>query len=457
MSLPSGHYHLAGVAGVGMSALAQVLRARGCRVSGSDRFLDQGREMEVLRQLAAGGVELVRQDGSGLNPATAALVYSTAVEEDNPEIKTARRLGVPIVHRAAMLAELARGRRVLAVTGTSGKTTVCGMLGWIAESLGLDPTVVNGGAVAQWMGPARIGNVRVGTSDLWIVEADESDRSLMQFEPHGALINNISKDHFELAEVQALFTRFARQVREICVGGPGVGEVVRRGEGLRARWVDVPHVSPKGPGRFAFRGQDVVIRLPGAHNIANAAAALTMGEALGWEFRGMCDALASFRGIQRRLEPVGAADGVAVLDDYAHNPAKIRAAWDAVAETAPRILAVWRPHGFGPLAAMLPELRAAFRAVCRPQDTLYILPVFYAGGTASQTVSSTLLVRQLSADGVSTADVDGYPALLDRLARDARAGDVVLFMGARDPDLPVMARQLLERLAQRRDAHHATG
>ena len=432
------HIHVSGVAGVGMSALAEALLDQGWTVTGSDRSHDQGLELEVLRKLQRQGVRLVRQDGSALAAATKALAVSTAIEGDNPEVAAANRLGVEIVHRAEMLSRLAAGKRVVAVTGTAGKTTITGLLGFLLEQAGLDPTVVNGGIVLDWAGPDRLGNVRRGGSDLWVLEADESDRSLLRFHPQHAILSNVSKDHFELAEVERLFRTFAGQVSGTLVAGRGVGA----GLGLVTREVVIEPVIREGRWTFTWAGREFEVALPGRHNAENAALAVAMCEVLGADLDRVAAALPRFRGVHRRLERVGERNGVAVIDDYAHNPAKIAASWRAVAETARHVHGYWRPHGFGPLALMKDELADAFASVCKPGDRLYLLPVFYAGGTANPTITSEDFADLLRTHGVVAEAVSDYGVLAERLST-AQAGDSILGMGARDPELPLFARRLV--------------
>ena len=451
-ALAEKRYHLVGVAGVGMSALAQVLLAQGADVSGSDRFHDRGEEMEVLRKLARAGLKLTPQDGSGVVPGTEAVIVSTAIEDDNPDRLRAVELGIPVVHRAEMLACLAAGRKLVAVTGTSGKSTVAGMIGWIFECLGLDPTVVNGGALVDWRSEYRIGNVRVGRADVWVLEADESDRSLLKFQPDWAVVTNVSKDHFELDDVRVLFKKFAAQVDRGIVCGSGVADLLRETEGealpRTLELVEEVFVPEPEAGFSSFWYKGLTFRCPliGRHNAENAFAAVVLCDRFGLDLAAVRNALSSFRGIERRLEPAGGARGVSVVDDYAHNPAKIQAAWQAVAALHGRVLGVWRPHGYAPLRNMFHELADAFSAVCRPDDRLFILPVFYSGGTADQSISSGDLVAKLRERGVRAYVVRDYDMLLHELAGECRAGDCVICMGARDPYLPVFSRRLVATL-----------
>jgi UDP-N-acetylmuramate--alanine ligase len=431
-----GHCHLVGVAGVGMSALAQALMAGGWAVSGSDRFMDQGRDLEVLRKLQLGGVRLVPQNGSGIGPETRRVVVSTAIEADNPDISAAQRLGVPVIHRSEMLASLVRDRTCVAVTGTAGKTTVTGMIGWIMEQLGADPTVVNGGAVLNWVSDSAVGNFRAGRSGIWVIEADESDRSLLRFEPDWAVITNISRDHFDPADTEALFREFRRKVRRGAVG------VLDDGEGGEERRVTLRDNDVS----FDYRGISFEVPLLGEHNAENAWHAVRLCERMGCDLERIRPALASFGGIQRRLEVVGRVRGVTVIDDYAHNPAKISAAWRTVKGHHRRVIGVWRPHGFAPLANMMDDLIHALAEACRPPDQVYIMPVFYAGGRAARAVTPEMLVARLKEHGVPAELAQDYDRLEAFLSREAAGGDAILFMGARDPDLPLSARRVARRL-----------
>ncbi len=442
----SRQYHIVGVAGVGMCALAEVLRAQGNTVSGSDRHLDQGRDLDVLRRLQAQGVRLTPQDGSAVTPGTEAVLVSTAIEPDNADLLAARTHAVPVVHRAAMLAKLVQGQRCVAVAGTAGKTTVTAMIGWLLEQAGLDPWVVNGGAVVGWDTGDRVGNVRAGHSDLWVVETDESDRSFLNFHPEWAVITNLSKDHFELDETVTLFRQFARQVRRGIVSGPGVQTLMGPAEGpfLPEEHADCTRGDVSW--RFSHQGVDYLVPMLGRHNAVNAFNAVRLCRQLGVAPDILQQGLKTFRGVRRRLEMIGWARGITVVDDYAHNPAKIKAAWQAVGDSGERIIGVWRPHGFGPLAAMMPELAAAFGAGMREPDRLFLLPVYYAGGTAQRNVSSEDLAARLQAAGRKAEAVPDYETLMARLLTICQIRDVVLCMGARDPDLPVFARQLVAQL-----------
>lgn len=428
--------HLVGVAGVGMNALAQVLAGGGWRVSGSDRYQDQGHDLDVIRKLKQAGIQFYPQNGEGVQASTDAVVVSTAIEMENPDITAARQFGVPVRHRAEMLAELVAGRDLIAIAGTSGKTTVTGMVGWLLEQLGADPTVVNGGALVNWADNQRIGNVRTGQSSLCVIEADESDRSLLRFTPERALITNMSADHFSLEETGHLFSQFRKQVRRDCIAGwdPGMP------------WADLSPKLDKTGVRFKYEDVEFEVPMLGAHNAVNAMQAAMLCRRMGFALGPIRDVLIRFQGIQRRLEKIGEESGVTVLDEYAHNPAKIAAAWRAVAPHYRRVLGFWRPHGFRPLTLMFDDLMSTFGELCRPGDQLYLLPVYYAGGTVSKQRDSDELADQLRLRGIPAVWCPDYETLMCDMLKQAREGDVVLGMGARDPGITRFAHNLLARL-----------
>ena len=423
--------HVSGIGGVGMSALAQALLDQGVSVSGSDRLLDSGDLTDTLACLKRQGVRLFPQDGSGVTPETARLVVSTAIEADNPEMVRARALGLPVVHRATELARLTEGHTLIAVTGTCGKSSVTALLGCLLEGAGFDPFVVNGAAVAGWdAGGTRIGSVRDGGTWM-VIEADESDKSLMAFKPRHAVITNASADHFGLSETQSLFESFRARVPGVVIDGrqePGGPEDVRL-EGWN--------------GFFTFEGVEYGVPQPGLHNVYNAWHAVRMARALGADSRKLAAALRAFGGVERRLQRVGVCGGATVIDDYAHNPEKLAAAWTTLAAAFPAgVCAVWRPHGYAPLRKMLDGVTEVFARVCRPVDTLLLLPVYDAGGTADRSISSDHLASQARAKGVKVLLVRDLEEAEAAMRERARPATALVTFGARDPGLPRLARCL---------------
>ena len=424
--------HLAGIGGVGMSALAQALLDLGHPVSGSDRLLDRGDLTETLARLKRQGVPLFPQDGSGITPGTERLIVSSAIEESNPDLLKARSFGIPVVHRAAELSNAFRGRKLIAVAGTCGKSTVTALLGHLLIGAGFDPLVVNGAEIPGWdRNGSRVGSVHCGRGEWAVAEVDESDRSLMAFHPHAAIITNASADHFSLDEALSLFAAFRKQVPGPVIDGrEGVGEP----EGIRlGAW----------EGSFVVDGLRYTLPMPGHHNVLNAWYAVRMALSIGADPRKLVEALASFPGVARRLQRVGNCGRALVIDDYAHNPEKLSAAWQTLAADFPQgICALWRPHGYSPLRKMGEALAGLFPRICRPQDQLILLPVYDAGGTTDRSVNTDILANRLVEAGLNVLYLPDMEHA-ERSMREAagRVGVLVTF-GARDPDLPRLAARL---------------
>lgn len=416
-----------------MSALAQAYLDAGYAVSGADRSLrDGGTRTPVLKALANQGVRLSPDDGSGVTDMTDRLVISTAIEDTNPDLAAARARGIPVIHRAAALSGLLSGRKLVAVAGTCGKSTVTAMLGHLLAECGFDPLVVNGAQVVGWDADnSRVGSVRRGDGEWAVAEVDESDKSLTAFHPYAVVVTNASADHYSKEEMDAVFDAFVRGVPGPVIDGRRIFE---------------------GPKDFKdLKGIAARCPLPGAHNRANALLALLMAEALGAPRDRLAAALALFPGVERRLQlvghvPLGDRDRkVAVYDDYAHNPEKLHAMLTTLQEAFPQgVAAVWRPHGYAPLRKMLDALAEMFRATLRPQDVLVLPPVYDAGGTADRSVNSDALAARL-------ADILGRVVLVKDLKEaetvlraHASAVGAIVTAGARDPELPVLARRLTQ-------------
>ena len=395
----SKQIHIIGIGGTGMNGVAQLAAHAGYQVSGSDRATG----LPIFQTLEHLGIRIVPQDGSGITADTGFVVYSTAIESDNPDIQKAKLLNIPLLHRADMLAKLCEDKEVIAVAGTAGKSTVTGLLGWIFQCLGKDPTVYCGASMNNVGASVRYG------SGPWIIEADESDRSFLKFHPRHAIITNIAEDHFALDELHKLFAQFESQVS---------GTVIKK------------------PEQFAVK-----LSILGKHNIENANNALTLCKALGLDMQKCLEAVHSFKGIERRLE----RHGTKVIDDFAHSPIKIAAVLETVAEEFPALSAYWRPHGYTPLFQLANGLTEIFAAhwAKRPNDRLFILPVYFAGGTVNIKITSEQFVERLNAAGVPAEFVPDYNALEEKLLA---AGLPVLGMGARDPELPLFAKRLAARI-----------
>jgi UDP-N-acetylmuramate-alanine ligase len=444
-----GRFHYAGLAGSGMSALAQFQVMTGGRASGSDRAFDRGERASLRAQLESLGITVMRQDGSGLGDDCVALVVSTAVEEQVPDFAAALAKGIPVIHRSELLAHFVAHYRSIAVTGTSGKSTVTAMLFGILSGVGRDPSVITGGDLPELVAQGLPGNAFAGRSDLLAVEADESDGSLVRYAPAIGVILNLQRDHKEMAEVAAMFATLRARARGSLVVAdaenldPFAGGALRFGFSPRAdvRGEDVE----LGPTSSRFRVEDVAFELPvpGAHNVANALAAIAVCRVLGVKLADMAAPLASFRGIGRRFQTVGKVRGIEVVDDFAHNAEKIAAAMKTAHLRAKRVLAIYQPHGYGPTRFLRKDFVATFARELAPDDNLWMLEVFYAGGTATRDFSSADIVAEITSLGANAEFAATREWLVTRIAEEARPGDLVLVMGARDPSRTELARAIL--------------
>jgi UDP-N-acetylmuramate--alanine ligase len=423
--------HFIGIGGVGMSALAQAFLDKGWQVSGSDRLLALGEETPILRALRAQGCLLYPQDGSAITKAMT-VVYSTAIEPTNPDWIAAQQLQCPLLHRSEALAKLAEGHRLIAVTGTCGKSSVTAMLGHLLAVCGKDPFIVNGAEMTGYdANGSRVGSVRSSTTPdgLMVVEADESDKSLMALSPTHVIVTNASNDHFSKEEALALFAAFKAKATGIVLDTcQGSSPCLLSSEGWETR--------------FQWDGATWTLPMRGLHNVSNAMVALAMAKALGCETEALQTALATFKGIRRRLERVGTCNGAIVIDDYAHNTEKLAAAWETLTEAFPEgVIGLWRPHGYAPLRKLKADLPAMFNRVVRACDRLLLLPVYDAGGTADRSVNTEDLLPHLTCPVDLLPDLDAAEAVM-RAA--ATKGKCLALFGARDPGLPKLAQQLTQ-------------
>lgn len=475
------HCHFSGLAGGGMSALAWYLRLSGRAVSGSDRAFDQG-DAAVARARAdmeRAGMRVTPQDGSGLTKDTTALIVSTAIEADSPEVRRARELGVPVLHRSELLALLADEKKTIAVAGTSGKSTVTGMIWQILDaarsSTGGAPSLITGANLPSLTEKGLPGNAFSGSAagngpdeKGWLViEADESDGSLVRYRPEIAVLLNIEKDHQEIDALMPLFATFrdrsrsavvnARDARCVSLKRAGDGEFNAgdaTGAGMSAGGLSVEDVSfGDWESSFRWRGTSFRVPVPGRYNVENALAALAVASVVGVTPEDAARGLAAFKGVERRYTRMGEAGGdergVTVIDDFAHNPAKVHAALETGARLARkrggRLLAIFHPHGFAPMKLVGRDIMDEAAKVLGPEDVLYVPPIYYAGGTADRSIASTDLVAHLNevARGGAGIAPESKDAAVEMVAKRARPGDVVLSMGARDPALGDFAQRLL--------------
>ncbi len=463
---PQAWLHFAGVAGSGMSALAQYHAQQGGLATGSDRAFDHHERPEIRACLQDLDVQLQAQDGSflllnegafaGRQPD--AVVVSTAVEDKVPDVKAAKAAGIPILHRSELLARYVASHRTIAISGTSGKSTVTAMVFAILQAAGKGPGLLTGGALASLVAQGQLGNAWGPTAATdgppWLViEADESDGSLVRYHPWAGVVLNLGLDHKSPAEILAMFTTFQDNVQGplVVADEPNLktlhdgNALFGIGPGPGTRALDLA-LLPAGA-TFTIDGVAFQLQVPGAYNVLNAAAAVAVCSAAGVSAEQAASALADFTGVARRFQSVGRARDIEVIDDFAHNPDKIAAALGAArTRTEGRVLAVFQPHGYGPTRFLREALVDTFSTELRPHDVLWMPEIFFAGGTVTRDISAGDLIEEIGQrqrDARFIALRNDLPAAI---AAEARPGDLVLVMGARDPSLTGFCRDILTAL-----------
>ena len=459
-------FFLVGIGGSGMMPLAMILAGRGAAVEGSDRGLDQGRVRAKFAALEALGIRLHPQDGSGVVSPEQTVVASAAVEATVADMVAAERVGAQRMTRPELLSALFNAAHTpIGVAGTSGKSTVTGMIGWILHACGRDPTVMNGAVMTNFArADAPFASALVGAGESFVSEVDESDGSIALYRPQIAVLNNVSLDHKSLDELRALFGDFARAARTtvVNIGDPEAAVLAATLDRGRLVTVAVEGeadlvAANLAPEPFAI-GFDLVaggetrcVRLgvPGRHNVANALAAIGAAMAAGVTLDDAVAAIGGFTGLKRRFELVGEARGVAVIDDFGHNPDKIAATLRTLHDFPGRLLILFQPHGYGPLKVMRRELVATLGAELAPEDLLVLPDPVYLGGTTSREVTSADIVRDVGVAGGKALHIPDRQAAAMHLVAEAKPGDRIVIMGARDDTLSLLAGEMVGWLAAR--------
>jgi len=445
-----------GVAGAGMSAIAQYLQGSGMQVSGSDRFFQPGVFNETKAKLEKEGISCFVQNGDGITADTDLVVVSTAVEDSVPEVKKARELNIPVLKRAELLALIAASRKTIAIGGTSGKSTTTGMLFAILQHAGLHPGIISGAGLVNLIKQGKIGNAAVGSGEWLVIEADESDGSIVQYKPEIGVLLNVDKDHKEIDVLVDVFATFRSNSRHFIVNR---GNAIARGLSAGAS-NDFAAAEPdtdaafKATGftqqgfesRFLINDVPFVLQLAGRHNMENALAAATVAARLGVELTTAATALASYEGIYRRNQVLGNKNGIWVVDDFAHNPVKCAAAISSCQPVASKVIAWFQPHGYGPTKFLRHDFVEEIGKALRPGDEIWMSEIFYAGGTAVKDISAEDLINDLRAAGHQAFFVADRNNLLDTIRPHFTKDTVLLLMGARDPSLETFAREVWDQL-----------
>ena len=444
-----------GIAGTGMSALAQYLQETGLQVAGSDRQFVKDAPNEMQAKLSQAGIHCYEQDGNSLTSDFDVVIVSTAIENTVVEVQQAQQLGIPILHRAALLALIAASKKTIAIAGTSGKSTTSAMLFDILDKAGYQPGIISGAGLVRIIEEGKIGNAVAGKGEWLVIEADESDGSIVQYHPHTAVLLNIDKDHDETDTLLSLFTTFKNNAEHF---------LVNRTHSLAATLsVDASNDFMVGNDEqvgycaeafsqvgmtisFSVNGQQVRLQQLGRHNMENALAAMAIAHQIGVPLSVAAIALSNYKGIYRRHQVLGQKNGVWLIDDYAHNPVKCAAAIRACQPVASKVIAWFQPHGFKPTRFLRHDFVQEFAATLRSGDEIWMSEIYYAGGAAVKDISAADLIDDLRQLGVTAFFVADRNELLANMRTHLSADCVLLLMGARDPSLETFAHSIWEAL-----------
>jgi UDP-N-acetylmuramate--alanine ligase len=462
-ALAQTHYLFCGIGGSGMLPLAMLVRRGGAQVSGSDRSFDQGKALDKQAYLKAQGVTLFPQDGSGMSDPATILVTSTAVEAHIPDVAKARDIGARHIHRADLLSSLFNSAtNPVAVAGTSGKSTITAMLGWILSAAGREPTIVNGAVMGNFAHQdSQFASFVYGSGPDFVAEVDESDGSIVHYRPKIAILSNISIDHKSIEELKVLFSDYLNRAQTVILNldNEATAELAAQTAVQTKLTFSLLDTSADvfawkdEDGQWIVSGQDgesapLNLQVFGDYNVSNALAAIAGAQMLGVPRAVAVAHLADFKRVARRMDLVGSTQNVDVYDDFGHNPDKIAASLSALRERYARIFVMFQPHGYRPMENMERELAATFRQGLRLQDRLWMTEPVYYGGSVNRTPIVSQILAQIEAPRAHHLDErDQFPILA---AEHAREGDCVVIMGARDDTLTDLAHDVARAIGGRK-------
>ncbi|HAK87871.1 MAG TPA: hypothetical protein DHV16_03640 [Nitrospiraceae bacterium] len=432
-----------------MSAIAAFMADKGHVVFGSDRAFDKNPDHPAFKTLKTKGIIIAPQDGSGINKSFDFAVFSTAVEPDQPEYLKSKSLGIPIKTRPEYLAEIVSEFKTIAVAGTSGKSTTSGMLAFLMKRLGLEPNFIGGGRVKQFRTETNPGNSITGNSDILVIEACESDGTIVNYKPEHSIILNLDLDHHSIEKTAGMFEAFIKNTSggiilnadddglEKIISNNTVTFSIDNRSDFKA--ADIEY-KPFGTD-FSLNGQKFGLSIPGRYNLYNALSCIAMLSETGVGLKDISGVLHEFAGIERRFD-IHLSDGKKlVIDDYAHNPHKIAALIQTVKNLGESICYIFQPHGFAPTRMMKNEYIAAFAENLRDTDHLILLPIFYAGGTVAKDISSTDL-----ADGIRTKGKSVEVINRNEVLKRLNEWNNYIVMGARDETLSDFAKKIADKI-----------
>ncbi|HOL62797.1 MAG TPA: Mur ligase family protein [Elusimicrobiales bacterium] len=440
-------YFFCAIAGSGMSALAQILKMEGHEVCGSDRSFDNNQNLDIKEKFEKNGIKTYPQNGIGITKDIDFFVISTAVEETNPEYEKAKKLGLKIIHRSEVLSEYVSRYQTIAVAGTSGKSTTTAMIWHILNESGLNPSVINGAYINSIMNEKFLGNAYGGKGKWLVIEADESDSTITRYKPKIGLILNITKDHKPIEELKKIFSIFISNSETSFINeeDDNCKEIAAKNKNIRLFGKETLNAQIIKTDIFhsQFKIADIDFHLPigGLHNIENAIAAISVTKHLGLSLKDISKSLLSFKGTFRRMNLVGEVNGIKIIDDYAHNPAKIEAAVKTVIGACKRAIFIYQPHGYAPARMFKNDLVEVFSKL-RKEDILIMPEIYYAGGSVTRDISSKDIIDETIKKGVKAFYFPNRQDIKTFISENIKKDDIIMVMGARDNSLNLFAKEI---------------
>lgn len=435
-----------GIGGSGVSAIAGFMADKGHFIAGSDRLFDLYPDHPVRKRLEENGVIIFPQNGQGIDESCDLAVFSTSVERSNPDYRKAEMHGIPVKTRPEYLAELVSDYRTIAVAGTSGKSTTSGMLAFFMQRLGMAPNFISGGRVKQFRTLRNSGNYLADSSDTLIIEACESDGTIVKYKPFYSIILNLDLDHHSIAQTACMFEKLSDNTSQfvlVCADDKNLAKCAIK----NARSFSIHEKSEYQardiacyPLRTVFKvnGQQYELSMPGEYNLYNTLGCIALLSELGMPAKDIAAILPEFSGIERRFD-IHRKDGrYLVIDDYAHNPHKIYSLMAAVKKISDKVCYIFQPHGYGPTRLMKDGYIDTFAEGLRITDHLILLPIYYAGGSAARDISSRDIAEEVAASGRSVEVIEDRSDVLNK----AGQWDTYVVFGARDDTLSDLAEQI---------------
>jgi UDP-N-acetylmuramate--alanine ligase len=439
-----------GIGGSGLSAIAGFVADQRHSVTGSDRLFDGNPEHPLCKHLKANGISIVPQDGNSIDGSLDLAVFSTAVEKNNPDFSRAEKLGIPVKTRPEYLAGIISHYRTIAVAGTSGKSTIASMLAFSMQKLGMEPNFIGGGSAKQFKTSRNAGNYISADSDILIVEACESDGTIVKYMPSYSIISNLDLDHHAIEETAPMFERLSVNTSEFVITGSDdrnlascnikntIGFSIDKNSKYQAKDVEYHFFQTL----FKVNAQKFEIHLPGKHNLYNALACIAFLEEIGVPGKNISSALAEFSGLERRFDIHLNNGKNMVIDDYAHNPHKISNLMQTVQKISNKVCYIFQPHGYGPARLLKNGYIEVFVKNLRDSDHLVLLPIYYAGGKTSKDIASNDIADEVRSSGKSVEVIENRTKVIEKVG----IWDTYVVFGARDDSLSDFAKMIAERL-----------